>query len=425
MKGTGGRRIRCGAGGWLEVVGPNRTWRIVRNEAACFNASPWCNAPPHDTDFSPIPARSDAWFAGRHRQVGQRERSNGDGGTAECVRACFVRGNPVGMTMDRLRRWRFRFECVAAEAAASALPPMRHGALRLLAHGLGGMVHRFDHRGRRAARENLRVVFGGERSEGWIRDTALASYRGFARSFLELFWLAEGGRAKVGKLIEGEDDLAGPEAHHNPAGCIYVTPHFGNFEVGATYTALTRGLDLVVAQDFANPGLTPIVRRTREWAGARVIPQRQAMLRLLRLMRRGGSTGLVTDLTVKPEAGGTVIREFGRLTCVTPIHAELARRTGASLVPTIVTPSGRAGYRITYDRPLATAGRSAQEIAQACWDAFEPVIRAQPSGWMWMYKHWRYLPADAPRDAYPDYANRSKKFDRLSAAVLGESGGAR
>jgi hypothetical protein len=42
---------------------------------------------------------------------------------------------------------------------------------------------------------------------------------------------------------------------------------------------------------------------------------------------------------------------------------------------------------------------------------------------MWMYKHWRYLPEGATGGEYPDYANRSRAFDRLCAAQAG--GGAR
>jgi hypothetical protein len=61
-------------------------------------------------------------------------------------------------------------------------------------------------------------------------------------------------------------------------------------------------------------------------------------------------------------------------------------------------------------------GISLQAAAQACWDVFEPVLRDHPEQWMWLYKHWRYLPEGADPAHYPAYANRSKAFDRLCAA---------
>jgi KDO2-lipid IV(A) lauroyltransferase len=60
-----------------------------------------------------------------------------------------------------------------------------------------------------------------------------------------------------------------------------------------------------------------------------------------------------------------------------------------------------------------------QQIAQACWNSFEPYVRKNPAPWLWMYKHWRYLPADAARP-YPFYANFYRPFeDMLKSKTAG------
>jgi hypothetical protein len=53
---------------------------------------------------------------------------------------------------------------------------------------------------------------------------------------------------------------------------------------------------------------------------------------------------------------------------------------------------------------------SYQEITQACWNRFEPIIRENPDYWLWVYKHWRYKPSVSGLK-YPFYANRSTQFD--------------
>ena len=74
-------------------------------------------------------------------------------------------------------------------------------------------------------------------------------------------------------------------------------------------------------------------------------------------------------------------------------------------------PDGR--YRLVFHPPLnLPSGASAREIAQACWDQFEPVIRENPAPWLWMYKHWRYLPA-RPDRPYPFYANSLRPFEDI------------
>jgi hypothetical protein len=59
------------------------------------------------------------------------------------------------------------------------------------------------------------------------------------------------------------------------------------------------------------------------------------------------------------------------------------------------------------------AGATHQEIAQACWDSFEPVVRRNPAPWLWMYKHWRYKPIAAPRP-YPFYSQESPFFEQIA-----------
>jgi hypothetical protein len=69
-------------------------------------------------------------------------------------------------------------------------------------------------------------------------------------------------------------------------------------------------------------------------------------------------------------------------------------------------------------KPLAFAKEASyQQIAQMCWDKFEPIIRQHPEQWLWLYKHWRYRPVE-DADRYPFYAKHSEKFEReLTEAI--------
>jgi lauroyl/myristoyl acyltransferase len=199
-------------------------------------------------------------------------------------------------------------------------------------------------------------------------------------------------------------------------GCIFATVHIGNFEWLAQATALWGYPSMIVAANFLNPRLTPIFQALRQVGTHQFIPQEKAILRLFKHLRRGGRTAMLVDLNVQPDQSATIISCFGKLTCVTQAHAALAQRTGRPLVPVISLPQPDGRYLMHFLEPIPVSPTdSLTEITQRCWDQFEPFIKAQPEIWMWMYKHWRYLPHDAPALAYPTYANRSKKFDKLRA----------
>ncbi len=89
------------------------------------------------------------------------------------------------------------------------------------------------------------------------------------------------------------------------------------------------------------------------------------------------------------------------------------QRTGAPLINTHCEPLPGGRYRVVFHPKIEfPAGASLQEMAQACWDQFEPVVRKNPGPWLWMYKHWRYRPLAADPAAYPFYANISEEFER-------------
>ena len=101
------------------------------------------------------------------------------------------------------------------------------------------------------------------------------------------------------------------------------------------------------------------------------------------------------------------------------LHAVLAQRADALIVPGICLPDADGGATIHFLKPLKfNTVASLQQIAQTCWDHFEPHIRARPGLWLWPYKHFRYKPRGTTSE-YPFYANESGAFEKLRRKELG------
>src|SRR5438876_535182 len=122
---------------------------------------------------------------------------------------------------------------------------------------------------------------------------------------------------------------------------------------------------------------------------------------------------LLVDLTISAKLPTVAIKCFGLERCVTFAHVWLHQRTGAPLINVHCEPLPGGRYRVVFHPRIEfPAGASLHEMAQACWDQFEPVVRKNPAPWLWMYKHWRYRPLAANLAAYPFYANISEDFER-------------
>lgn len=137
------------------------------------------------------------------------------------------------------------------------------------------------------------------------------------------------------------------------------------------------------------------------------------MLKMLRAVKRGGYAAFLSDLTLRPGEASTVIRAFGMELCVSILHAVLALRGGAVVVPFLCMPDADGGYTSEMYPPLGISdGATPQQVAQQCWDFYEPHVRKNPGLWLWPYKHFRYRPRGAGRE-YPFYANESGAFEKL------------
>src|SRR5581483_5697018 len=313
---------------------------------------------------------------------------------------------------SRWKRIRYRLEWFGLYLATKIIPLCSRKACYRLAQFTGGLLSLLDRPRYRVALNNLEVAFGEQFSPGQRRKIVRQSFQHFARSMIDLLWsprLTPLNFLWYIELQNFEETMrnTGPERS-----VIIACYHSGNFE----WLSLACGfLDLkgtIVSQEFKNSLLDPIFKRLREQSGHELIPRERGIVRLYKVLRRKGRTALLVDLTVPPSQGA-VIDCFGLKTSVTSAHAWLNERTGVPIIPAHCEPLPNGRYRLIFHRKITnTGGLSYQQVAQACWDSFEPYVRKNPAPWLWMYKHWRYLPANADRP-YPFYANSYRPFDEL------------
>jgi lauroyl/myristoyl acyltransferase len=172
----------------------------------------------------------------------------------------------------------------------------------------------------------------------------------------------------------------------------------------------------IISQEFKNSLLDPIFKRLREQSGHELVPRQGGIVRLYKVLRRKGRTALLVDLTLHPKIPSVAIDCFGLKANVTSAHAWLNEQTGAPIIPAHTEPLANGRYRVVFHPKIETEGRSYQQIAQACWNSFEPYVRKNPAPWLWMYKHWRYKPAQPDRP-YPFYARPHGRFDKRIAGI--------
>ena len=311
-------------------------------------------------------------------------------------------------------------EFAGLSAAAAIVRVLSFEQLRPIADALGSLVYWLDPRGRATALANLEAAFPGKYTCSQKRTIARGSYRTFARTMLELLWAPNLTRESLSDkiTISGLDD--DPSRLDPDRAVIYCCMHSSNFEWLSFITSLWVTPLPVVAQKFRNPDLAPIFDKLRSVTGNNVIPQERAMVKMLKLLQRGGKFGLLIDLNIRPSEGAVPIETFGGLLAsVTPAHVALAQRTNALIVPVECQPLSDGRYQIIYHKAIeCPADASTQALVQQCWNTLEHGIHSHPENWLWPYKHWRYKPS-RDNERYPFYANESGAFEEMISKSRG------
>ena len=314
---------------------------------------------------------------------------------------------------SRWKRIRYRLEWIGLVLATKLVPLLSRTSCYYLAQTAGALMPIFDRHRYKVALNNLEVAFDNQFSKHERRKIARESFQHFARTMVDLLWSPRLTRQNFSRYIELENFEETARGTGPERSVMIACYHYSNFE----WLSLACGfLDLkgtIIAQEFKNSLLDPIFEKLREQSGHELIPRERGLIRLYKVLRRKGRTALLVDLTVPPSQGAVAIDCFGLKTSVTSAHAWLRERTGVPIVPAHCEPVPDGRYRLIFHPKIgSTAGMTHQQIAQACWNSFEPYVRKNPAPWLWMYKHWRYRPANADRP-YPFYANFLRPFDEM------------
>jgi Kdo2-lipid IVA lauroyltransferase/acyltransferase len=313
----------------------------------------------------------------------------------------------------RMKRIRRRLEWLALAVGMMVVPLLPRRICYALGQLLGTLGYFLDGNGRAVSLANLEAALGKERGLKERRVIARRSYQTFATTLIDLLWSSRLTPQNFRRYIKMEGFEQAEAESNRFHSAIAASIHYGNFEwMSLAWGFLGYPGDLV-AERQKNPLLEPLMHCARKRSGHTVIPRKGAIVRLYKTLRRGGRAALLIDLNVRPTQSAVIINCFGMETCVTLAHAWLYQRAGAAIVPAHCEPLASGRYRIVCHPKVEISPKAtATEIAQACWNSFEPVIRSNPAPWLWMYKHWRFQPKTDER-RYPFYANTSPHFEKL------------
>ncbi|HEY8656514.1 MAG TPA: lysophospholipid acyltransferase family protein [Candidatus Limnocylindria bacterium] len=185
---------------------------------------------------------------------------------------------------------------------------------------------------RRIAKHNFAIVLGRPLDDREVARVARRSFRNFAKYLVEIMRFPRLSVSDFERLvrIEGWEHLRAAMAHEK--GLIFVSIHFGNFELGGARIADEIPLN-VIADELDNARLMDLLVGNRAHKNITLLSPEGAAKKVLRALRRNEMVGLLMDLGPRAHEFDNVEASFfGRRTVFPAVAASLARVSGAPIV---------------------------------------------------------------------------------------------
>jgi KDO2-lipid IV(A) lauroyltransferase len=263
-----------------------------------------------------------------------------------------------------------------------------------MAHSLGGLAARRSKR-RPIVEANLARITGKDRSSKEVQDLVVASFRSYARYWLETFRLVREDRGFFLDRFHGYGDENIDEALKLGKGVIVAVGHLGNWDAAGAWVG-ARGNRLVTVAEVLKPRrMFDFFKDHRARLGMTIFPaEKGATERLAEAVESGAVVAILADRDLKGQ--GPEVTFFGERVTFPAGAASVLFRTKAPLLVGGVFATrfddGRYGWEAhispPLDVPTERSDEAMAEVMQAVATALEAHVRARPEEWHVMQPFW-------------------------------------
>lgn len=294
---------------------------------------------------------------------------------------------------------RQRMEYFGARALLGFLGWVPHRLARALGAVLATGCYFLWPRLRRVGLFNLRMAFP-DWTDRQRRRTLFRLFQHFGRMLADFAFFPRLNRSNIDRLIVYEGFEHFERARSAGKGVLFLTAHFGNWELSSFAHGLYGYPCHFVVRQLDNPLIDALVNRYRSLSGGRPIEKRDFAFQTLRAFQCGEAVGILMDQNMLGSEG-IFVDFFGRSASTTPGPARVARKTGVPIVLGLVIYDHRLGkYRLRFEPVEWIRSDDPDDEIRANTQNFtrliEEAVRRYPDHWLWVHRRWKTRPPGEP-----------------------------
>jgi Kdo2-lipid IVA lauroyltransferase/acyltransferase len=291
---------------------------------------------------------------------------------------------------------RQRLEYAAAWPFIKILGILPRPLARAAGMALAWAVYLLHVRLRKVGMRNLAMVFP-EKSASERARILRGEFASLGRQLAEVCHFPKYTRDNVEQVVVYDGLENYEQARARGRGVLFLTAHFGGWELSAFTHSLHGHWMHVVVRAMDNVYLDRMIRQYRTMHGNQIVEKDDFVRGLLAAMKSGEVVGILMDTNMTPPQG-IFVDFFGIPACTASGLARIALRTDAAVVPTFtIWDADLKKYRLRFDPAveLVRSGDLEAEIqanTQKFTTIIEDYVRRYPEQWLWVHRRWKTRP---------------------------------
>ncbi|MGD0963504.1 MAG: lysophospholipid acyltransferase family protein [Candidatus Acidiferrales bacterium] len=300
-----------------------------------------------------------------------------------------------------MRDW---IEYAGAWMGLKALGLLPRQAARFVGASFAALAYAMRTPLKRAAAFNLQLAFPDwtEAQRSSVIRQMIQQVGWMAGEFSQFPRYVRGGIEQI-VVLDGAENFE--IARLRGKGVLFLTGHMSAWELAPFAHALYGHPLHFLVRPIRNRRVDQLVNSYRCLSGNRPIEKNRSARAIFKVLRDGGTVGILSDHNTSVEEG-VFVDFFGIPASTTSGLARIALRTDAAVVPGFLFwDYAQKVYRLRFE-PAVELARSGSEEADVCENTarftrvIEHYIRAHPEQWLWVHKRWKTRPP-GEKTVYP------------------------
>jgi len=256
---------------------------------------------------------------------------------------------------------------------------------------LAALVHRLAGKRNLIIRQNLDFAFQETLTTQERAEIERYCYRNLGLNLLQVMENRHATREYFSKRVRFENREKVDALLAKGRSMIFISAHFGNWEIGATALSLLVTPTTAIYKGFKRAEFDPYLLESRTRHRMNLAEKSGALKHMARALKNGQSISLMIDQSSNPR-DGVAVDFFGHPTYHSSTPAVLSYKYNAPIIALYISSEDEENFVIRFEEPIEVQSDDKSSITEATQRqvaTLEHIIRRSPKHWFWCHKRWK------------------------------------